>query len=104
MLGGWLSNRGSYYMFGLRHIRSGREKLDVGKYIEEDYPKTFMYSGSWDVLVPASRHADVFDAALTEHGVEHEYKKYFGIPHGIGLGKRTKAYKWLEEAVHFWNN
>ena len=104
LLGVWLSNRGSYYMFGLRHIKSGREKLDVENYIEEDYPKTFMYSGSWDVLVPASRHADVFDAALTEHGVEHEYKKYFGLPHGIGLGKRTKAYKWLEEAVDFWNN
>ena len=102
LLGVWLSNRGSYYMFGLRHIKSGREKLDVAKYIEEDYPKTFMYSGSWDVLVPASRHADVFDAALTEKGLEHIYEKYFGLPHGIGLGKRTKAHAWLEEAVSFW--
>ena len=102
LLGVWLSNRGSYYMFGLRHIRSGREKLDVENYIEEDYPKTFMYSGSWDVLVPASRHADFFDVALTEKGVEHIYEKYFGLPHGIGLGKRTKAAKWLEKAVLFW--
>ena len=104
LLGIWLSNRGSFYMFGLRRIRKGRELLDVQKYISEDYPPTFMYSGSWDVLVPASRHADVFDGALTEKGVEHKYEKYFGVPHGVGLGKRTKASRWLNLAVDFWDN
>ena len=89
-------------MFGLRKIRKGRSMLDVKNYIESDYPKTFMYSGGWDVLVPASRHADVFDAALTEKGVQHVYEKYFGLPHGIGLGKRTKASGWLDRAVEFW--
>ena len=103
LLGVWLSNRGSYYMFGLRRIKKGRELLDVKNYIEEDYPPTFMYSGGWDVLVPASRHADVFDVSLTDKGVEHIYEKYFGIPHGIGLGKRTKAAGWLEKAVAFWD-
>ena len=89
-------------MFGLRHIRKGREMLDVQKYIEEDYPPTFMYSGSWDVLVPASRHADVYDAALKANGVKHQYEKHFGVPHGIGLGHHTKAEGWLERAVEFW--
>ena len=103
LLGVWLSNRGSYYMFGLRHIRKGRQILDVQNYIEEDYPPVFMYSGSWDVLVPASRHADVFDAALTAKSVEHKYEKYFGIPHGIGLGKNTKASGWLNQSVEFWD-
>ena len=102
LLGIWLSNRGSFYMFGLRHIRKGRQMLDVQKYIGDDYPPTFMYSGSWDVLVPASRHADVFDAALTEHDVKHVYEKYFGVPHGIGLGLHTKAEGWLDRAVEFW--
>ncbi len=102
LMGIWLSNRGSFYMFGLRHIRKGRTMLDVQKYIEADYPPTFMYSGSWDVLVPASRHADVFDAALTTNGVKHVYEKYFGVPHGIGLGIHTKAEGWLDRAVEFW--
>lgn len=104
LMGVWLSNRGSYFMFGIRKIRKGREMLDVKNYIGEDYPKTFMYSGSWDVLVPASRHADVFDAALTAKGVRHIYEKYFGLPHGIGLGKRTKASGWLRQAVEFWDS
>ncbi len=104
LLGIWLSNRGSFYMFGLRHIRKGRTMLDVQKYIEADYPPTFMYSGSWDVLVPASRHADVFDAALTENCVKHLYEKYFGVPHGIGLGLHTKAEGWLDRAVEFWES
>ena len=102
LLGIWLSNRGSFYMFGLRHIRKGRQMLDVQKYIGDDYPPTFMYSGSWDVLVPASRHADVFDAALKANGVKHVYEKYFGVPHGIGLGLHTKAEGWLDRAVEFW--
>ncbi len=103
LLGIWLSNRGSFYMFGLRQIRKGRTMLDVQKYISDDYPPTFMYSGSWDVLVPASRHADVFDAALNAHGVNHIYEKYFGVPHGIGLGIHTKAEGWLDRAVEFWD-
>ncbi len=103
LLGVWLSNRGSYYMFGLRRIRRGREMLDVKNYIEGDYPPVFMFSGSWDVLVPASRHADVFEAALKKHGVKHVYEKYFGVPHGIGLGLRTKAAGWLERSIEFWD-
>ena len=102
LMGIWLSNRGSFYMFGVRHMRKGRELLDVQKYIKEDYPPTFMYSGSWDVLVPASRHADVFDAALKKNDIKHIYEKYFGVPHGIGLGIHTKAEGWLERAVDFW--
>lgn len=102
LMGVWLSNRGSFYMFGISKIKSGRRLLDVQKYIEDDYPSTFMFSGSWDVLVPASRHADVFEAALTEHNVNHIYEKYFGVPHGIGLGRKTKAAGWLDKAVLFW--
>ena len=102
LMGIWLSNRGSFYMFGVRHMRKGRELLDVQKYIKEDYPPTFMYSGSWDVLVPASRHADVFDTALKKNDIKHIYEKYFGVPHGIGLGIHTKAEGWLERAVDFW--
>lgn len=104
ILGIWLSNRGSFYMFGLRHIRKGRELLDVAKYIDKDYPPTFMYSGSWDVLVPASRHADVFETALRNNDVEHKYEKFFGVPHGIGLGLHTKAEGWLGRAVEFWES
>ena len=102
LLGIWLSNRGSFFMFGARHIRKGRELLDVQKYIEDDYPRTFMFSGSWDVLVPSSRHADVFDQALTKHNVEHKYEKHFGVPHGIGLGRHTKADGWIRRAIEFW--
>ena len=104
IMGIWLSNRGSFYMFGFNHIRKGRELLDVQKYIEKDYPPTFMYSGSWDVLVPASRHADVFAACLEKNNIKHVYEKYFGVPHGIGLGLHTKAEGWIDRAVEFWES
>lgn len=104
IMGIWLSNRGSIHMFGINHMIKGRAALDVQKYIAEDYPPVFMFSGSHDVLVPASRHADVFDECLDKYDVKHVYQKYFGLPHGIGLGKNTKAEKWLKEALEFWES
>lgn len=102
IMGIWLSNRGSLYMFGLHHMRKGRKELDMQKYIEADFPKTYLFTGSLDVLVPASRHADVLEAAFKANNIEYKYQKYFGLPHGIGLGENTKASGWLEEAVEFW--
>lgn len=102
LLGIWLSNRGAVHMFGLAHMFKGRKALDVHSYIEDDYPATYMFSGGRDVLVPASRHADVFAECLEDHNVRHVYQQFFGLPHGIGLGKGTKAEKWLSHAVDFW--
>lgn len=60
-----------------------------------------MFSGGNDVLVPSSAHTDVLAAKFDECGIEYVYDKYFGVPHGIGLGERTKAAGWLLHALRF---
>lgn len=102
LLGIWLSERGFVHMFGLHSTKEERESLCVQKQVTPDYPPTFVFSGGRDVLVPASHHAEVFEEALREQGVRHVYRRYFGLPHGIGLGLHTKAEKWMQEAVDFW--
>ena len=104
LLGVWLSIRGEFYMFGPNPVKMHKHKkgLDVQLYIDEDFPKTYMFSGGWDVLVPASRHADILEKAFKDKGVEYKYQKYFGVPHGIGLGKNTAAEGWLGEAIEYW--
>ncbi|MCF0131920.1 MAG: alpha/beta hydrolase [Pseudobutyrivibrio sp.] len=103
MMGVWLSVRCFIYMFGFFSKKDVRDSLCVQNYIDEDYPDTFMMAGGLDTLVPASRHADVMEAALTEHNVNHIYRKYFRLPHGIGVASKTSAEKWLDEAVEFWS-
>lgn len=98
----WLSERGSLYMFGRKNNRKNRESLCVQNWITPDFPPTYMFSGSDDVLVSASHHADVTEAALKENHVPYSYRKYFRLPHGIGLGVGTSAEGWMEEAVDFW--
>lgn len=98
----WLSERGFLYMFGRHANKKNRESLCVQNWIEEDFPPTYMFSGSNDVLVPASHHADVTEEALRKANVPHVYEKFFRLPHGIGLGKGTKAENWMIKAVEFW--
>lgn len=102
LLGIWLSERGLIYMFRGKSTRQKRESLCVQNQVTAEYPPTYMFSGGRDVLVPASHHAEVLEGALEEQGVKYKYRRYFSLPHGIGLGLGTKAEGWLKEAVDFW--
>ncbi len=104
IMGVWLSERGFVYMFG-RHITlKKRESLCVQKQVEADYPPTYIFSGGRDVLVPASHHAEVLVDALEKNGVSHKYRRFFALPHGIGIGDKTIARGWMQEAVTFWED
>lgn len=98
----WFSVRGYVYMFGLHSTKEERDSLRVQEQVTPDYPQTFIFTGGRDVLVPASHHAEVFEEALRDNQVKHVYRRYFGLPHGIGLGLHTKAESWMKEAVEFW--
>lgn len=102
LLSVWVSERCNWFMFGFPTKKADRESLCVQNFITETYPPVFMYAGGQDILVPAWAHMDVLEKALKTYGVPYEYKKYFRIPHGIGLGVNTEADGWLDEAVAFW--
>lgn len=102
LIGVWFTERGNLFLLGRHQGREARDSLCVQKWITPDYPPSYIFSGGNDVLTPSSRHADVMAKSLKEHGVKYIYRKYFHLPHGIGLGMHTEAEGWLKEAVEFW--
>lgn len=102
MIGLYFTERFNLYYFGWRQSRAKRDSVCVQKWITENFPPTYMFSGAMDVLTPASHHADVMAQALENKKVPCLYHKYFRLPHGIGLGVGTQAQNWLSEAVEFW--
>lgn len=99
----WLSERGNIYMFGLlgHYNRENRDSICLQNWIDEDYPDTYMFACSGDVLVPCGAHADVMEVALREKNIRHKYEKFFKLPHGIGLGIGTPAEVWFENSLDF---
>ncbi len=63
--------------------------------------RPIFFSGGRDVLVPASHHAEVMVDALEDHHIKYRYRRFFALPHGIGLGLGTSAEKWLKEGCGF---
>lgn len=106
LMGIWLSERGNLYMFGPKgHFnRKKRDSLCVQKWITPDYPPVYMFGGGNDVLVPTAAHTDVLAKALKDNGINYKYDKFFGLPHGVGLGCHTIAEGWLDTAVQFWED
>lgn len=105
LLGIWLSERGNFWMFRLHHFnREYRESLCVQKWITEEFPPVYMFAGGNDILVPSGAHTDVLEKALKQYNVPYKYEKFFGVPHGVGLGLKTGAEGWLTTAVNFWQD
>ncbi len=103
LAGIWLSEQGNIFMFGFwGHFKKvNRESLCVQNFITDDYPPVYMFVGGNDILVPAGSHADVLETALKEHNVPYKYDKFFGLPHGVGLGVKTRAEGWIDDAMKF---
>ena len=40
--------------------------------------------------------------ALQKYNVEHQFKMYEGVKHGVGLAKGTNAEGWIDDAINFW--
>jgi acetyl esterase/lipase len=64
-------------------------------------PPTFSVVGELDGIVsPVTMERRV--DALRNAGVMVEYHKYPALGHGFGLGTRTSAEGWIDEALRFW--
>lgn len=80
------------------------EALEIGNiyhHIDKDYPRTFIWRGNSDRSVKPI-NSDLLVDELQKNGVEVAYYKYNKVGHGVGLGKKTNAEEWPENAVKFW--
>lgn len=106
LLGIYLSERGNIHMFGLMgHFnKKRRDSICVQNNIDKDFPPTYMFACSGDVLVPCGAHTDVLEHAFEKMNIKAKYEKFFRLPHGIGLGVNTKASVWPIHAMEFLDN
>lgn len=63
-------------------------------------PPTFMVQGTNDYIAPV-RVVDWRMRAMKELGIEVEYMRVEGMPHGFGLGTKTAAEGWVDRAAAF---
>lgn len=77
------------------------EFASVEKHVDETYPPTFVWCGDADGLVNPD-NTRVMVKALEIAGVSYEFRIYPGVDHGVGTGKNTVAYGWMDEAISFW--
>ena len=77
------------------------DELSLELHIDPQFPKTFVWCGEDDSVVDPI-HSRKLDEALSERQIEHIYKSYPGLDHGIGLAKGTIAKNWMGESIDFW--
>jgi acetyl esterase/lipase len=80
-----------------------KDKLSAEKHITADYPPSFVWYGTKDVIVDCL-NAKMFAEALRKESVPYKIEEYEGIGHGAGLAKGTIAEVWFKHAVDFWQN
>lgn len=73
----------------------------IENHIAKDFPRTFLWCGSADSLVPPE-NSRMLAARLKANGVPHCFIEYPGVDHGVGLGKGLACEGWIKEAVRFW--
>ena len=73
----------------------------VENQITENYPRTYVWCGDADRLVPPE-NSRMLSQALKAKGGAHLLREYPGVDHGVGMGKGLACEGWFEEAVGFW--
>ena len=77
------------------------DKVSVYKHITPDYPRTFIWCGENDKSVPPINSKMLVDE-LKKNDVPHKFITYPNVGHGVGEGKGSKAYGWMDIAIEYW--
>lgn len=83
------------------HSTDSYDEMQVARWIDEQYPRTYIMHGDSDKIAPAKTHSDVLVAALAANGVNYRYNVCKGVMHGCGIGLGTSAEGWIEDAMRF---
>ena len=100
-LGEYTHRNTKRYLIGLNATQEEIDNVSVHKHIDKDYPKTFIWCGEDDASVPPINSKLLVDE-LIKNKIERLYITYPKVGHGVGDGKGTNAYGWLDKAVEFW--
>lgn len=79
------------------------EKYSIENQITSCYPPIFVWQFENDNTVPVE-NTKMLVESLKQNHIKNTYELFAGTAHGVGLGVGTKAEKWLEHAVSFWES
>ena len=89
------------YLIGADASQEEIINRSIFPHVDANYPRTFIWCGDKDKSVPPI-NSNMMVQALQRYNVEHVYKMYTGVGHGVGLAIGTNAEGWIEEAIKFW--
>ena len=89
------------YHIGLDANQELIDKVSIHKNITKDYPKTFIWCGEIDASVNPINSKMIVEQ-LEKYKIEHKFITYPKVGHGVGDGKGTKAYGWMNIAIDYW--
>lgn len=90
-------------MFGdVANVDEMMARFTPADHLDEDYPKTFIWQTKEDEQVPFEANGLEIYNRLQKLGVPSRLKAVAHGLHGLGLGKGSEAWGWLDEAVAFW--
>ena len=90
-------------LLGKNPSKEDVKKTSVELNIRHGAPPTFVWYGTADKVVD-SQNSESLAKALEDNGVKCVKRVYQGVPHGVGLGKKTNAEGWILEALEFWES
>lgn len=90
-------------LLGSNCTQKEKEDKSVELIADKNYPPTFMWHCDDDDVVPVSNCVRL-NERLDSLGVKNSFCRYPTGGHGLGLGKDTSAYGWLDKAVEFLKN
>lgn len=79
-----------------------KELYSIESNIDKDFPKTFLWQGEKDDIVPF-KNSIILDGALSSNNVEHRYIHFPDTCHGWGIGIGTIAEGWFEQMLNYFN-
>lgn len=89
------------YLIGADASQEEIINRSIFPHVDANYPRTFIWCGDKDKSVPPI-NSNMMVQALQRYNVEHVYKMYTGVGHGVGLAIGTNAEGWIDDAIKFW--
>ena len=89
------------YLIGANASQEEIINRSIFPHVDANYPRTFIWCGDKDKSVPPI-NSNMMVQALQRYNVEHVYKMYTGVGHGVGLATGTSAEGWIDSAIEFW--
>lgn len=90
-------------LLGLDATKEMIESMSVENIVDEDYPRTFVWTGLSDETV-SPINSKLLKDSLEKYNVNVKYIEYENVGHGVGLGKGLACEDWFENAIEFWMN